>query len=69
MANSERQNGRGKSGRNAGEVRIAGMVCDPGPDAEDRLRRLTAIILKLAYNERLLPAADSTQDGGGEEQG
>ena len=50
-------------------MRIAGIVCDPGPDAEDRLRRLAAIILRLAYNDVPASAAEPTPDGGGEEKG
>ena len=68
METSERQNGQGRSSKNGPDVRIAGIVCDPGPDAEDRLRRLTAIILKLAYSELPL-SANPTPDGGSEEQG
>ena len=69
MANSKKQNGRDRSGRDASDVRIAGIVCDPGPDAEDRLRRLAAIILRLAYNDVPASAAEPTPDGGSEEKG
>ena len=68
MGRSKRQNGPDRWDGYGAQVRIAGIVCDPGPDAEDRLRRLTAIILKLAYNEPLPPAADPPPDGGSEEQ-
>ena len=68
METSKKQNGRDRSGKDGAQVRIAGIVCNPGPDAEDRLRRLTAIILNLAYNELPL-SANPTQDGRDEEQG
>ena len=42
----------------------------PGPDAQDRLRRLVALLAKYAVRDRQLPPrADSSQDGGGEELG
>ena len=69
MASSKRQNKRGRSGADAAEVRIAAIVCDPSPDAEDRMRRLYAIILKLADDEPGPPAADSAAGVGDEEKG
>ena len=48
-----------RSGADAAEVRIAAIVCEPSLDAEDRMRRLSAILLKLAGNEPAPPETDS----------
>ncbi len=45
----------------APEMRVVGIDFNPGPDAEDRLRRLFTILLKLADD-------DSPQDPSGEER-
>ena len=68
MGRSKRQNGPDRWDGYGAQVRIAGIVCDPGPDAEDRLRRLTAILLKLAHREGPPAAADLPHSDGSEEQ-
>ena len=69
MGSSKRQNEGDRPGADAAEVRIAAIVCEPSPDAEDRMRRLYAILLKLADDEPAPPAADSAAGVGDEEKG
>ena len=42
------------SGRDSGELRIAGIDCNPGPDAQDRLRRLFTLLIECAVVDRRL---------------
>ena len=53
--------------KSSGELRIAGIDCNPGPDAQDRLRRLFSLLIECAASDRL-PAsgADSSPDDGSE---
>ena len=69
MEDSKKHKRQGRSGKDAPEVRIAGIDFNPGPDAQDRRRRLLAILVKLAGEELPLPGADPLPDGGGEEKG
>ncbi len=69
MEDSKKHKKRGRSGKDAPEVRIAGITFNPGPDAPDRRRRLFAIVVKMAGEELPLPVADPLPDGGGEEKG
>ena len=69
MEDSKIQKRRGRPAKDAPEVRIAGIDFNPGPDAQDRRRRLFAILVKLAGEELPLPGADPLPDGGGEEKG
>ncbi len=56
------------SGRTTPELRVVEVNYSPGPDAQDRLRRLVALLAKYAVRDRQLPPrADSSPDGGGEE--
>ena len=64
MGSSKRQNEGDRPGADAAEVRIAAIVCEPSLDAEDRMRRLSAILLKLAGNE---PAPTETDSAAGVE--
>ena len=64
MEDSKRHKRQGGPGRDAPEVRIVGIDFNPGPDAQDRLRRLLAIVAKLAGEELPLSVADLTPDGG-----
>ena len=58
------------SGRAGPELRIVGIDCNPGPDAEDRLRRLFAILVKLAArDDERPPQTDVSPDGGSEAEG
>ncbi len=50
------------------ELRVVSIDYNPGPDAQDRLRRLFTLLVKYAVRDRQLPPrADSSPDGGGEE--
>ena len=69
MEDSKRHKRQGRPGRDAPEVRVVGIAFNPGPDAQDRRRRLFAILVKLAGEELPLPGADPLPDGGGEEKG
>ena len=68
MEDSKRHNRLGRPGKDAPEVRITGIAFNPGPDAQDRRRRLFAILVKLAGEELPLPGADPLPDGS-EEKG
>ena len=49
---SEKRHKRSRSqGDDAPEPKIVGIDFNPGPDAEERLRRLFIILLKLADDE------------------
>ena len=50
-------------------MRVVGIDFNPGPDAEERLRRLFIILLKLADDELPLPRAESLADRSSEEDG
>ena len=56
------------SERASPELRVVAIGFNPGPDAEDRLRRLFTILLKLADDDLPFPGADSPQDPSGEER-
>ena len=62
-------NGRNKpqsSRRATPELGVVEVIYNPGPDAQDRLRRLVALLAKYAVRDRQLPPrADSSPDGGG----
>ena len=40
------------SGRDAGELRVVAIHCNPAPDAQDRLRRLFTLLLEHAAKDR-----------------
>ena len=65
MKSEKRQKRRPSQGEDAPELKIVGIDFNPGPDAEERLRRLFIILLKLADDE--IPATDSSPDYDGEE--
>ena len=51
------------SGRDSGELRIAGIDCNPGPDAQDRLRRLFSLLIECAADDRhAAPGQDPPSD-------
>ena len=53
--------------KDPGELRVVSIDFNPGPDAQDRLRRLFSLLVKYAVRDRQLPPrADSSPDGGGE---
>ena len=58
---------KGSSRRGTG-LGVVSIDFNPGPDAQDRLRRLFTLLVKYAVRDRQLPPrADSSPDGGGEE--
>ena len=46
-------------------MRVVGIDFNPAPDAEERLRRLFTMLLKLADDELPSPDKDPSPDGGG----
>ena len=65
---SEKRHNRSRSqGDDAPELKIVGIDFNPGPDAEERLRRLFIILLKLADDELPFPGTESLQDESGKE--
>ncbi len=48
------------SARDASDIRVVRVASNPGPDAEDRLRRLLTLMVKLATQDRP-PSASSGQ--------
>ena len=52
----------------APDMRVVGIDFNPGPDAEERLRRLFTILVRLADDEIPAPGAEHQVDEGGEER-
>ena len=48
-------------------MRVVGIDFNPGPDAQDRLRRLFTILVKLADGAPPLSGTNSLPDDDGEE--
>ncbi len=69
MEDAKRQNKRGRPDSDAPDmgVVVVGIDFNPGPDAEERRRRLFTILVKLADDELPIPGTDSSPDGGYEE--
>ena len=40
-----------RAGSNASEIGVVRVFCNPGPDAEDRLRRLFALMVRYATQD------------------
>ena len=59
--------------RAPGELRVVAINCKPGPDAQDRLRRIFTILLEHAAGERQAApedaSADATPNDDAEEEG
>ena len=51
MEDAKRQNKRGRPDSDAPDMRVVGIDFNPGPDAEERRRRLFTILVKLADDE------------------
>ena len=50
--------------KDPGGLRVVSIDFNPGPDAQDRLRRLFTLLVKYAVRDRQLPPrADSSSDG------
>ena len=59
MEETQRQRKPTKNGRAGPELKVVGIDCNPGPDAQDRLRRLFTLLVKLAAKDR----PDSVEEG------
>ena len=68
MKSKKRQERRGSQGDDAPELKIVGIDFNPGPDAEERLRRLFIILLKLADDELPFPGTEPPADKNKEEE-
>ena len=67
MEDSNRQKRPKNSGRTGPELRVTRVDFNPGPDAEDRLRRLFTILVKQAVrDDQRPPQADSSPHNDGE---
>ena len=63
MEETRRQRKPTKSGRAGPEPRVVRIDCNPGPDAQDRLRRLFTLLVRHAAKDRLpVPGNDSTSE-------
>ena len=58
---------REKSAKDTPEMRVVGIDFKPAPDAEERLRRLGTILLRLAQDDTDTPGTDPSPDGGEEQ--
>ncbi len=68
MKDTNSQNKPKRPAKESPELRVVSIDFNPGPDAQDRLRRLFTLLVKYAVRDRQLPPrADSSPDGGGEE--
>ena len=52
MEDAKTQNGRGRPEGDASEFGVVRVFSNPGPDAEDRLRRLFTLLLEHAARDR-----------------
>ena len=59
MKDRNGQNRRAKRKSNASEIGVVRVFSNPGPDAEDRLRRLMSLMIKYATEDKL-----DTKQGG-----
>ncbi len=57
MRDTKRQNRRRRPATDVPEIRVVGIDINPAPDAEERLRRLLTILLKLAEDD--LPPSEN----------
>ena len=70
MEDTSSQNKPKRSGKATPELRVVEVNYSPGPDAQDRLRRLVALLVKYAARHRQLPPrTDPSPDGGSEAEG
>ena len=63
MKDRNGQNRRAKRKSDASEIGVVRVFSNPGPDAEDRLRRLMSLMIKYATQDgQAEPDQDSTDD-------
>ena len=64
MEDKQKYRRMGRSAENAPEMKVVGIAFKPGPDAEDRLRRLFTILLEHAVRDRqAVSAEDDAEEG------
>ena len=66
MRDNKKRGRRRRSCREGPRLKLAGIDCNPAPDAEDRLRRLFTILLRLVVDDPPPPGTDPSPDGGGQ---
>ena len=60
MEDTKTRNGRKKPERDPSEIGVIRVFSNPGPDAEDRLRRLFSLLVKYATRDgKAKPEKDS----------
>ena len=63
MKDKKRQDRRGEPRSDASEIGVVRVFSNPGPDAEDRLRRLFSLLVRYATQDReAAPEKDSPSD-------
>ena len=63
MKDKNRQQKPKRPGREAPDIGVVRVACNPGPDAQDRLRRLFSLLVKYATKDRqAAPEKDSPSD-------
>ena len=68
MEDKQKYRRRGRSAENTPEMKVVGIAFNPGPDAEDRLRRLFTILLEHAVRDRqAFPEEDAPTEDDAEE--
>ena len=56
--------------KDPGELRVVSIEFNPGPDAQDRLRRLFTLLVKYATRDKVPPSeADLSLGDGSEDEG
>ena len=68
MKDTKGQNSKRRPAGGSSEMRIVGIDWNPAPDAEERLRRLFTILVKLAGDDLPLPGIHPSPDDGREER-
>ena len=72
MADTNKQKRPGRPrrpGKNTSGLSVGRIDFKPGPDAEDRLRRIFTILIKRAGDDPPIPRRDSSPDDDGEMEG
>ena len=60
MKDTKRRDQPKRSSRDSSDMRVVGIDFNPGPDAEERLRRLFTLLVKYATRDKLpVPEQDS----------
>ena len=62
MEDANGQNRKRRPARDAPELRVVSITCNPAPDAQDRLRRLFTILARLAEHDEPSTANPSPDD-------